>query len=199
MTPAQKSRYPLLALAIVIVLALVGAWRPLAEVGDATRGEALATALEPVIEQENTDESLVARAILTNYQETRMNAARWSGIYWGSSFAAAALRGLAGLVLKLESILKNEAVKKDVAAAFAVTAAVLITISTSGDFQRKWQANRTAAAELERLGYDFLAMRGASPRSYLAAVGKILMTRHSAILGSTDPARTAAESPTQKN
>jgi hypothetical protein len=106
---------------------------------------------------------------------------------------------LAGLVLKLESILKNEAVKKDVAAAFAVTAAVLITISTSGDFQRKWQANRTAAAELERLGYDFLATNGASPRSYLAAVGKILMTRHSAILGSTDPARTAAESPTQKN
>jgi hypothetical protein len=59
---------------------------------------------------------------------------------------------------KLESILRNEAIKKDVAA--AVAAAILITISTSGDFQRKWQANRTAAAELERIGYDFLEKSG---------------------------------------
>jgi hypothetical protein len=147
-------------IAIIITIAVVGTWWKLAEFGSATRGEALAEALQAVIEKKDTEESLVASAILTNYQETRTNAARWSGVYWGSTFIAAALSALAGLVLKLESILRNEAIKKDVAAAFAVAAAILITISTSGDFQRKWQANRTAAAELERIGYDFLEKSG---------------------------------------
>ncbi len=186
MNSVQKKRYPIVVLVIVITLAVVATWWGFAEIGSATRGGALSNALQPVIEQKDTDKSLVATVILTNYQETRINAARWSGVYWGSTFVAAALSALAGLVLKLESILKNEAVKKDVAAIFAVTAAVLITISTSGDFQRKWQANRIASAELEHLGYDFLEKGGTNPRSYLAAVGKILMTRHTSILGSTE-------------
>lgn len=81
---------------------------------------------------------------------------------------------------------KNEAVKKDVAAVFAVGAALLITISTSGDFQRKWQANGIAAAELERIGYELLEKDGAAPRSYLASVGQILLRRHMAIVGGTE-------------
>jgi hypothetical protein len=50
-------------------------------------------------------------------------------------------------VLKLETLLGNEALKKDCAALLSVAAALLVTLSTSGDFQRKWQANRIAAAE----------------------------------------------------
>ena len=83
-----------------------------------------------MIEKQNTEQSLVARAILDNYLETRANAARWSGVYWGFTFAAAVLSALAGLILKLETMVKNEGVKKDVAAAFAVAAALLITIRT---------------------------------------------------------------------
>jgi hypothetical protein len=183
---------------IVITIAVVGTWWKLVEFGSATRGEALAEALQAVIEKKDTDESLVASAILTNYQEIRSNAARWSGVYWGSTFIAAALSALAGLILKLESILRNEAIKKDVAAAFALAAAILITISTSGDFQRKWQSNRTAAAELERLGYDFLEKSGENPRTYFSSVGNILKTRHLSILGTINQAQTSSEISDQK-
>ena len=122
----------------------------------------------------------MARAIRDNYLETRSNAARWSGIYWGFTFAAAALSALAGLILKFETIIRNDGIKKDIAAAFCIGAALLITISTSGDFQRKWQANRIAAAELERAGYELLEKDGADARSYLGAVGHILFRRHMA-------------------
>ena len=72
------------------------------------------------------------------------------------------------------------------AALLSVTAALLITISSGGDFQRKWQANRIAAAELERTGYEFLENDGADARTYLATVGQSLLRRHMAIVGSSE-------------
>jgi hypothetical protein len=165
------------------------------------RGEALCTALAPLIlgqaspperlncdqlKPEATEQAQVARAILGNYIETRKNASRWSGIHWGFTFLAAALSALAGLLLKLESVLKDEKIKKDVASVLAVTAAILITISTSGDFGRKWQANRIAAAELEKLGYEFLGKNGENPREYFDAIAQILHKRHLGIVGSMD-------------
>ena len=151
------------------------------------RGEALCSALAPLIGGTNADTSLTASAILDNYVETRANASRWSGIYWGFSFGAAALSALAALILKLESFLKNEGVKKDLAAMLSICAALLVTVSTSGDFHRKWQANRIAAAELERLGYQFLVQPDAKPRAYLSSVATILHTRHVVIVGTSGP------------
>ena len=129
---------------------------------------------------------MVAGVILENYTEARVNASRWSGIYWGFTFIAAAFSAMAGLILKIESFLKSEAIRKDVAALLSVCAAVLISISASGDFQRKWQANRIAAAELEWIGYRFLEQNGKDSRSYLAAVGKTLRQRHFSIVGNSD-------------
>ena len=63
---------------------------------------------------------------------------------------------------------------------------MLITISTGGDFHRKWQANRIAAADLERAGYELLAQTDADPRLYFAEIARILHTRHVAITGGTD-------------
>ena len=137
--------------------------------------------LQSVIDGPEQDQSLVARIIVANYHETRSNASRWSGIYWGFTFFAAIFSALAALVLKVETIIHNEGAKKDIAALLSVAAALLVTISTSGDFQRKWQANRVAAAELERTGYSFLENNGAEPRSYLASVGDILLRRSLAI------------------
>lgn len=174
-------------LAVVIVVALgVSVWSFFEYRDKWPRGEALEVALQSLINTKNTDQSLVARAIRDNYLETRANASRWSGIYWGFTFLAATLSALAGLILKLESFIKNEGVKKDIAAFFAVAAALLITISTSGDFQRKWQANRVAAAELERIGYDLLGKNAANPRTYFASVAQILHNRHVAIVGSME-------------
>jgi len=160
------------------------------------RGEALQAALKPLTLQTNTDRSLVAGVILGNFRETRTNASRWSGIYWTFTFAAAGLSAMAGLILKLETM-TNERAKKDLAAGFAVAAALLITISTGGDFQRKWQANRIAAAELERTGYEFLEKEGAAARSYLAPVGQILHRRHMAIVGGTEREKSSTNSVTR--
>lgn len=147
------------------------------------RGEALAHALAPVVAKNATDESLAAKAILDNYREARANASRWSGIYWSCTFLAAGLSAFAGLILKFESTFSDDKFRKDIAAFSSVVAAVLITISTSGDFQRKWQANRIAAADLERAGYEFLQKNGANPRSYFATIAAILHTRHMSIVG----------------
>lgn len=188
-SPATSSHW----LRILMVFLLVGALVAVASWFFWPRGEALAVALQPLISQSNTEQSRVATAILSNYHETRTNASGWSGLYWGFTFLAAALGALAGLILKFEFILKNEAVKKDVAAIFSVTAALLIVISTSGDFQRKWQANRIAAAELERTGYELLEKNGADARGYFAVIARILHNRHVAVLGSSEPKPVAAE------
>lgn len=181
-------------LAVVIVVALgVSVWCFFEYRDNWPRGEALEVALQSLIDKKNTDQSLVARAIRDNYLETRSNASRWSGIYWGFTFLAATLSALAGLILKLESFVKNEGVKKDIAALFAVAAALLITISTSGDFQRKWQANRVAAAELERIGYEMLGKNATDARAYLASVAQILHNRHVAIVGSMEQRKPAGE------
>jgi hypothetical protein len=152
------------------------------------RSEALGVALNGVIGGADSEKSLVARVILDNFRETRANASRWSGIYWGFTFFAAAFSALAALILKVESFLRNEGIKKDVAALLSVVAALLVTISTSGDFQRKWQANRVAAAELEFTGYRFLQQDGAEPRGFLASVGDTLLRRQLAIAGSAEKA-----------
>ena len=157
------------------------------------RGEALGQALHPIAEGKEPEQALVARVIWDNYREARANASRWSGVYWGLTFAAAVLSALAALVLKLETFVKSEGMKKDLAALLSVAAALMITISTSGDFQRKWQANRIAAAELERTGYEFLERNGADPRSYFASVGPILLRRHLAIVGGSEERKAPQE------
>lgn len=189
MNDAKKSFSIVRALAwLLLMFALVGvAWWILEDRDTWPRGEALGTALRPVVEGVDRETSLVAQAILDNYREARDNAVRWSGLYWGFTFTAAILSALAALVLKLESFaFKTDTRRKDVAAALSVVAALLMTVSTSGDFQRKWQANRVAAAELERVGYEFLEKDAADARSYLGRVGQILERRHMSIVGTSE-------------
>ena len=192
---AATSPWPARALVgLLIVAVLIGAaWWLLQERDTWPRGEALGEALRPIVDGKNPDQALVARVIWVNYLETRANASRWSGVYWGLTFVAALLSALAALVLKVETFVRNEATKKDLAALLSVAAALMITISTSGDFQRKWQANRIAAAELERTGYEFLEKDGADARSYLASVGPILLRRHLAIVGGSEQRKAPQE------
>jgi len=182
---SSSRRYVVMAaMAAACVLALT--WWLLTERAGWSRGDALRVALASLMDPPRSDAALVAQVILDNYLETRVIAARWSGVYWGFTFVAAALSALAGLILKFESVVKDQAVKKDVAALFSVTAAILITVSTSGDFQRKWQANRVAAGELERIGYELLANKGADARRYLSTVARIMHQRNMDIVGSMD-------------
>jgi hypothetical protein len=98
----------------------------------------------------------IGTLVLANYREYRANAVRWSFAYFGCLFGAAFASALAGVVLKLDILKDRPSLKNDSAAALAAIAALLITLSTSGDFQRKWQANRIAADAMENLSYDLL-------------------------------------------
>ena len=182
-----------LVLVTLLVALVAGGWWYLNAKGTWQRGEALAIALQPTIDGKNEEKALVARVILNNYRETRGNAVRWSGVYWGFTFTAAIFSALATLILKLESFIRNDSTKKDLAAALSVTAALLITISTGGDFQRKWQANRVAAAEIESTGYKFLEKNGENARSYLDAIGRSMLKRQLSIVGSTQQTDSAQE------
>lgn len=191
---ASSSRPRVVASVLVATILVVAVYLFLHYRDSSPRGEALGAALQVLIEKQGTDLSLVARTILENYKETRANTERWSGIYWGITFLAATLSALAGVILKFEIILRSEPLKKDLAALFSVAAAVLITISTGGDFHRKWQANRIAAADLERAGYELLAKADNDSRASFEEIARILHTRHVAITGGTDQRTQPAQS-----
>lgn len=177
-------------IAAAVVLALL-ALVPFAQQLDA---EPLVAALQPMIERKDSDQSQVAQSLLASYLQTRRIASMWSGLYWGFAWASAILGALGGLILKIESpLITDDKIKKDTAAFLAMTAALLVTISTSGDFQRKWQANRTAAAEIERAAYDFLKNNGENPRGYFGTVGQALHKRHHAILGTGNTPQAASD------
>ena len=101
MIERMSSSVGLRVLACILVLAVVTAstWWFLEERNTWPRGEALGDALRPVVEGKNSEQALVARAIWDNYLETRSNASRWSGVYWGFTFTAAVFSALAALCL----------------------------------------------------------------------------------------------------
>jgi hypothetical protein len=148
------------------------------------QGDALLRALNERIGTSTGDQKMVGNAIRGNYIETRKIASNWSGMYWGFTWVSAALSALAGVILKLESF-ANEKAKKDWAALFAVSAAIFLTVSTGGEFQRKWQANRIASAEIEYLGYDFLSS-ASDPKAQFSKLREILLRRHQSIVGDTE-------------
>lgn len=154
------------------------------------RGDTMKEMLAPYTQGKDSDKATVSRLIVGNYTETRQIAALWSGLYWGFTWAAAVLGALSGLILKLESFIPDEKIKKDIAAVFTVTAAIMITVSTGGEFQRKWQANRFAAATIEQIGYDFLAVRGENAITLVPRISEALKQRHMAILGKQEPEQT---------
>lgn len=182
MEPTKSSSRVIVVLCIVAAIAAIAAyvvWRAQAPRSDGLQKALIAESASPA-----ADRAMVARALESAFDETRTNATHWSGAFWGFSFAAATLGALAGLVLKLESLSWTDKVKKDVAASMAVLSALLVTISTSGDFQRKWQANRLAAAEIEELSYRFLRDPASDPRKHLLELGRIQLHRQLEIVGS---------------
>ena len=94
--------------------------------------------------------------ILDNYHEYRANTVRWSAAYYGCLFGSALFSALAALFLKLDMLSERPKLRNDISASLATLAALLVTLSTTGDFQRKWGANRVAAAAMENLAYELL-------------------------------------------
>jgi hypothetical protein len=141
---------------VAIAAAFVIGWQALST----PRGSGLLHTLPPLLPELPKAEQRLGQIILDNYTEYRANARNWSAAYFGCLFFSAACAALAGLVIKLEFFLKNDALKKDLAAVLAMLAALLITLSTVGGFHQRWWANRLAAAKIERLAYAFMAADG---------------------------------------
>lgn len=142
------------ALVAVVCIAIFAGW-----LGYMTpRGAGLLNAMRALLADANIsgEEKRVGTIILENYEEYRANARNWSMVYFGCLFASAACAALAGVVIKLEFLLKTESVKKDVCALLAMTSALLVTLSTAGGFHHRWFVNRLAAAKMEKVGYDFI-------------------------------------------
>jgi hypothetical protein len=182
-----------IALLVIAAAAFIG-WQAIKVPRDSGLQDAL-TGLLLGLPTEAQDEHRIGKIILDNHREYRGTARNWSAAYFGSLFLSAACAALAGLVIKLEFFLKNEGLKKDLAALLAILSALLITLSTAGGFHQKWSANRLAAAKVERLGYAFIsADRKASLEAFSSQIQAISFERNEEIV-SSDSERNKMTSP----
>jgi len=78
----------------------------------------------------------LGQVVIKTYHEYRGNAVRWSAAYFGCVFGSALFSALAGLLLKLEVLSSWPRLRNDLAASLALLAALLVTLSTTGDFQQ---------------------------------------------------------------
>jgi hypothetical protein len=132
----------------------------------------------------------LGQVVIETYREYRANAARWSGVYFTCLFGSAFLSELAGLVLTLELLQAWPRLRNDLAATAAILAALLITLSTTGDFQRKWQANRIAAAAMENLAYELVTVKTAADlTAVIVQIQAINDARSKGIVGEQPVAR----------
>lgn len=176
----------LLALAALVVIGWLALSTP--------RGAGLLHTLPPLLQELPKDEQRLGQIILDNYQEYRVNARNWSAAYFGCLFFSAVCAALAGLVIKLEFFLKNDALKKDLAAVLAMLAALLITLSTIGGFHQRWWANRLAAAKIEKLAYAFMASdRKSNLEAFSLQVQAISYERNEEIVSGDSDRSKAAE------
>lgn len=149
----------------------------------------------------------LGHVVLESYAEYRGNALRWSGVYFTCVFGSAFLSAFAGLVLKLDSLSAHPNVRNDLAAGSAMIAALLITLSTVGEFQRKWQSNRLAASAMENLAFELAkkpsgtnGSEGVLPlNAVIEAIKAINAARNRGIVGeqldSTKPVKTGSGEP----
>ena len=151
----KRSRL-ILIVSLVLITGLVSiiVWRSM----KTPRGEAVTMIIEGKDAKKMLPEELtpLGDLIIVNYKEYRNNTIRWSAAYFSCLFLSAAFSALAGFVLKLKSFSSFSVLKEDLAALLAMLAALLITLSTVGDFQRKWSGNRLAASEVESLAYELI-------------------------------------------
>lgn len=169
---------------ILLVILTAFSWKAYQQDFWALRGNALINALQALPADTPLERKGFATLIHENYSETRRIAANWSGLYWGLTFFAAIASASAGLILKWETDGGNERRQRNWGALLAIIGALAVTISTSGDFQRKWQANRMAAAEIESIGYDFLADSSSNLTKFYSRLRDALNNRQLAIIGS---------------
>ena len=140
--------------------------------------------MEDLVQMYQAETKPLGAIVVKNYREYRGNTIKWSAAYFGCLFGSAFLSAMAGLLLKLEILGSYPKARNDLAAAMATVAALLVTLSTTGDFQRKWQANRAAAAAMENLAYELIRPSAAtSLDAILTRIQTINDARNRGIIG----------------
>ncbi len=174
----NPTRILLLVAVIVVIVAALGVTYSAKQQPD--RG----MAMEDLTKLFRPETKQLGSVIIETYREFRGNAVRWSAAYFGCLFGSAFLSAVAALVLKLELLGDQPRLRNDLAASLATVAALLVTLSTTGDFQRKWQANRIAAAAMENLAYELARPSAASNLdAVLTRIQEINNMRNQEIVG----------------
>jgi hypothetical protein len=143
--------------------------------------------LPPLVSDLRGREGVIARSIQESYKEYRDDTKYWSGGYYGLLIFAAVLSALSGVALKLSHFIPNDGIRNDVAAILAGTSAIVITVTTTVDSQRKWQANRIAASDSEQIAIEFVTAdpveRTNSLQHYSQRLQEIALARQQEIVG----------------
>jgi hypothetical protein len=126
----------------------------------------------------------IAQRVSEKNREYRKSTFWWSTAFHGSLLLAAFLSAASGIILKVESAGANrEKFKKDLAAIFAGSAAFLLTLSGTLNFNRKWESNRIAAYQSENLLYQISSSSSNDlPRVY-QRLQEIVARQNEGILG----------------
>jgi hypothetical protein len=131
------------------------------------------------------------KEVKEKYDEYASYAWRWSGAYWGFVFGAAIMSAFAGILLKLDALKDTKLLalsQTDLAALLAGTAALLLSISTAGDFAGKWRANRTAKFRTEQLNNEIFRSR-LTADEVVSKLNKIIEDQNSGVINVKDPAK----------
>jgi len=126
-----------------------------------------------------------SKIVTGKYKEYGRNTLLWSCAYHGALCLAALLSAAGGIILKLESILKDrDALRKDIAALCAGLAALLLTLSATTDANRKWQSNRVAEYATENLLYEMATTSPTDAKQLYKRLEEIVVRQNEGILGS---------------
>jgi len=167
-------------LVLAVIVTALGYWC-YKQYDSASRSEAV----REIVKNAKPDVQELASVVQKNYEEYREYSTRWSVVVFSCILLSAAFSAFAGFVLKLKAFSNASVVKEDLAALLAMLAALLITMSAAGDFQRKWQANRIATSDTEALAYDLLRypLAAADRENLIKKLQEIAATRNREIVG----------------
>jgi hypothetical protein len=130
-----------------------------------------------------------SKIITGKYKEYGRNTMLWSGAYHGALCLAALLSAAGGIILKLDSILKDrDALRKDIAAMCAGLAALVLTLSATTDANRKWQSNRVAEYATENLLYEMATTSPSDVKQLYKRLEEIVVRQNEGILGADSKA-----------
>jgi len=186
-TPPRIGRAWISFFLMLIVIAAGAGYYAYRKSEAASRGAIVEHELPSLIAELRGRELIIARSIQESYKEYRDDTKYWSSGYYGLLVFAAALSALAGVTLKLSHFIPSDGIRNDVAAILAATSAVVITVTTTVDSQRKWQANRIAASDTEQIAIEFVtadqAERANSLQHYSQRLQEIALARQREIVG----------------